>query len=296
MRAEFLLLTLISTCSYAATCPVSHTVAAGDTLPELSSFYFGERDYAGAILLATNSRSGDFSFIKNPNSLKKGAAICIPDAAEAQRLRARYATYQAAVAAMTTTEPWEVSHDLVTFPENRQLTVATWKRGKPAKDSGEITTTDDTWVTVEPHLREFCSAFAKGHDGNAEELTLRLEQRLGLPPGYGDTTFVRMLIRQPARKTIFRPCSDPKTNEARCEAGGPGQGDAEYAAWFYKQYFSAFGLPQPSLFPWTSLGYTFDWAQGGDGQFVRYGESEFVIPAGARVEMLGSMSTAEYCQ
>jgi hypothetical protein len=296
MCARFLLLILISTSCYAAPCPLSHTVAAGDTLPELSNFYFGNREYAAAILLATNSRSGEFPFIKYPNSLKKGDAVCIPEAAEAQRLRARYATYQASVAAMMTTEPWEVSHALVEFPNNEPVTVATWTRRKPAKDSGEMITPDDTWVTVEPNLQKFCSAFAKAHDGNAEELSLRLEQRLGLPPAYGNTTFVRMRIRQPTRKTIFRPCSDPRTDEGRCEAGGPREGDGEYAAWFYKQYFSAFGLPQPSLYPWTSLGYTFDWAQGSDGQFVRYGESEFVIPKGARVEILGSMSTAEYCR
>jgi hypothetical protein len=146
-------------------------------------------------------------------------------------------------------------------------------------------------------LKEFCRAFARAHDGNPDELTLRLEERLGLPPAAGDTTFLRIRLRQATAKTIFRPCSDPATAKAHCEAGPPSEKDnPEYAPWFYKQYYSAYGLPRPNLYPWTGLGYTFDWAQGSDGQFLRYGESEFVIPRGAPIEVLGSMSTAEYCQ
>ena len=36
--------------------------------------------------------------------------------------------------------------------------------------------------------------------------------------------------------------------------------------------------------------------RGDNGEFVRYGESEFVIPAGTPIEVLGAVSTAEYCR
>jgi hypothetical protein len=295
MRGKFLILALFATAGYAATCPVSHTVASGDTLSDLGSFYFGSGDFASAILVATNARASDgFSFISNPDSLSKGATLCIPDPLEAQRNRARYATYQESVTATMTTKPWQTSSSLVTFPVDAELTVATWKRAAQPANSKEKTK-EDIWVTVEPHLREFCRAYAVAHDGNQDELTQRLEQRLGLPPASGDTTFVRIRLSHATSKTIFRPCSDPATNTAHCEAAPPAE-KTEYAKWFYKQYYSAFGLPRPNLYPWTSLGYTFDWARGNDGQFVRYGESEFVIPAGTEIEVLGSMSTAEYCR
>lgn len=257
----------------------------------------GSRDFASAILVATNARANDgFSFISNPNSLTSGATLCIPDTMEAQRSRARYATYQRAVATTTTTQPWETSHALVEIPANKELTVATWTRASQVKNYTDKTP-QDTWVTVEPHLKEFCSAFAKAHDGNPDELSLRLERRLGLPPAAGDTTFVRIRFRQVTPKTIFRPCSDPATETAHCEAGPPSEkNNPEYAALFYKQYYSSYGLPRPNLYPWTSLGYTFDLAQGDNGEFVRYGESEFVIPAGTPIEVLGAVSTAEYCR
>ena len=48
----------------------------------------------------------------------------------------------------------------------------------------------------------------------------------------------------------------------------------------------------------TNLGYTFDWAPRGTAshEFQRFGESEFVIPAGAPIEVIGATSTAEYCR
>ncbi len=281
----------------ASPCFLPHTVASGDTLPGLAAFYFGSQDFAPAILIATNSRTGDgFPFISDPYNLPKGSSVCIPDGMEAQRSRLRYETYTKAVAGMTTTEPWETSPSLVEIRSGKEVTVATWTRASQVSKY-KNTAPQDTWVTVEPRLKEFCSAFARAHDGNPDELTLRLEQRLGLPPAAGDTTFLRIRLRDATPKTIFRPCSDPATAKAHCEAGPPAEKDnPDYAAWFYKQYYSAYGLPRPNLYPWTALGYTFDWAQGNNGEFARYGESEFVIPAGTPIEVLGSMTTAEYCR
>jgi len=296
MFAKFLAIALVAVSSYAAPCFLSHTVTPGDTLPDLGSFYFGDGDFASAILVATNSRANEgFSFISDPYRLATGSAVCIPDALEAGRSRARYATYRKAIAGTMVTEPWETTRALVTFPSNREVIVATWTRASQVSKY-RTAAPQDTWVTVEPHLKEFCRAFAKAHDGNQDELTLRLEQRLGMPPAAGDDTFLRIRLRDVSAKTIFRPCSDPATGIAHCEAGPPSDKNPAYAAWFYKQFYSSYGLPRPNLYPWTSLGYTFDWAQGSDEGFVRYGESEFVIPAGTPIESLGSVSTAEYCR
>ena len=68
--------------------------------------------------------------------------------------------------------------------------------------------------------------------------------------------------------------------------------------WFLNQYYSSYGQSLISEFPWTALGYTFDWAQDSSkaSRFERFGESEFVIRAGAPVEILGKeVATAEYC-
>jgi hypothetical protein len=293
---KILISLLLSVSCYAAPCLSTHRAAGGETLADLADYYFGDREYASAILLATNSRvSEGFPFVSDPNDLKKGL-VCIPEPSEARRAHARYATYLRATAAMTATEPWETVHKLVEFPSGAPLEAATWVRlDQVARYRDKAP--QDIWVTIEPHLKEFCSAFAKQHDGNTDELTLRLEQRLGLPPGAGKTTFLRLRLARATEKTIFRPCADPATDVTRCEAAGPSEkANAAYAAWFYRQYYTAYGLPRPSPYPWTALGYTFDWSQGADGSFQRIGESEFVIPEGTPIEVLGSVSTAEYCR
>jgi hypothetical protein len=60
------------------------------------------------------------------------------------------------------------------------------------------------------------------------------------------------------------------------------------------------GECQPSYaakdqFPWTYLGYKFDWAQKEDsGDLITFGESEFIVPAGTGISFLSATDTATY--
>src|SRR5579871_6523660 len=156
MRARLLLLSLLSVGAFAEPCTLHHPAAPGDTLSSLATFYYGSPDFAPAILIGTNSRvSQEFPYISNPFNLRKGD-LCIPDQAEAEQSRATYAIYQKAIAATSTNQPAQEIHDLVVIPTNQSVTVATWTRAdQVAKYKGKAP--NDIWVTVEPHLREFCS-------------------------------------------------------------------------------------------------------------------------------------------
>lgn len=64
--------------------------------------------------------------------------------------------------------------------------------------------------------------------------------------------------------------------------------------WFLNTYYNRFALPNP--YPWTSLGYTFDWAtESGSSDFVQFGESEFVIPPNVDLQFVSATDTATYC-
>ncbi len=207
---------------------------------------------------------------------------------------------------MALPEPWEKGHDLVTFPPDKPITATLWVRPdqiKMLQDSGTWKTSApyELWVTVEPNLQRFCANYAAGRGQHKAKLTLRLEQRLGLPPASNKTTFVRVRLAQPTPDVIFRPCMYPTTSEAHCPLGPPPQEvDDNHKNWLYRQYYSSYGQARVSSFPWTSLGYTFDWAPAenaeGDTEFQKYGESEFVIRKGAPIEILEAVDTMNYCK
>jgi hypothetical protein len=288
----------------AAECPRPHEVASGDNVRSLADFYFGDSRYWPSIVLATNSRSADgFRLIANWNDLGRVPKVCIPALPEAERWRLRYEQYRAAIAETALPEPWDVVPKLVEFPPDRPLEVVTWfsedEVAAYRTPTGQwvARAPDEIWVTVEPYLRRFCSAFLTAHNGSLEQLTLRLEQRLGLPPVSSKTRFLEIRLNRPTEDVIFRPCMDPSTRTANCPVGPPPeQVDANHKNWIYKQYYSSFGQALLSSFPWTSLGYTFDWASdSARGRFERIGESEFVIHKGAPIAILRATETAAYC-
>lgn len=227
--------------------------------------------------------------------------------------------------------PDHISHQLVLLKDN-PVTVVTWKQQSDVayykgKDVGK-----DTWVTVVPNLRSFCKDFVKSHGSDPAQLELRLKQRLGLPLKGNYDSFVEFRVDP---KYLFRPCN-PFTTDDPCapisaqeldairadfknpvseqdeqtltsgknvKESSPGATKAELdpttkqkAGWLLAQYYQSFSSSSP--YPWTSLGYTFDWAPKEDGSddFVRFGESEFVVRAKTPIiQFVSAPDTAAYC-
>lgn len=311
MKRYAILATIVVTCpllwaqpAAPVACQAQRVIASGDTLASISTFYFGSAAYGRAILLATNGRSGTapFRYIGTPDALPAGATLCIPPLQEADVKRRRYDSYERSVHETVLQLNTEVSHSLVRVDTSRPVHVITWIRAAELngyKQNGTWVTSapKDIWITVVPEAKEFCQQFVRDHGPDIEQLTLRLEQRLGLPPGAGKTTFLELIVKDPSQITnLFRPCGDPSVSTNTCAAGPPSSTNAQYSTWFLNQYYGSFAQARPDQYPWTGLGYTFDWAQRSDGGFVRYGSSEFVIPKGAPIEVEGSTATADYCK
>lgn len=265
-----------------------YRVQAGESLSIVAGRVYGDTAAWPAIMLASNRRLEEvpeLRFIGDPNTVASGEAVWLPQPAEADVLNALYADYLRAVADMALPQPWEVVHDLVALSQE-PARVVSWARDG-VFSTGAQPAAGDIWVTVEPHLQEFCRRQARSL--SAEELVLRLEQRLGLPPASNKTVFVRITVDGDG---IFRPCADPRTDTVTCALGPPPDRVAPADQdWFYRQYYGSYALARPTQYPWTSLGYTYDW--GGDGSEV--GESEFVIRRGAAITVEAIVPTAQYC-
>lgn len=240
----------------------------------------------------------------------------------------RFQTYVQAVREMALPYPSEVTNTLDPIDPTQPATVVSWVRrdqaqGWEAKIGETLAVGGQSWVTLAPHLQEFCRSYVRQRGPNPMALTLRLEQRLGLAPNSAKTHFVELEVATPGNPAqIFRPCVDNDVTTTTCEFKPLPNCDwlqvkdqfgldveaseADKAAcrthntFFLTQYYTSYGLMLPTEFPWTSLGYTFDWAHqpiglSNDPGFIQFGESEYVMPATAQVTVKSVTPTADYC-
>ncbi len=139
-----------------------------------------------------------------------------------------------------------------------------------------LDTSRDTWVTVAPELQEFC----KSQTLDSANMTLRVEQLMGLPPHNGKTRFVAFWVNP---EDLFRPSPDPEITDHEAELDFPASSrfvtvSAEHVAWFNSLKETSY---ETNGYPWTRLGYTYDWGNS----FCKVGLSEFVIRSGATVDV-----------
>lgn len=189
------------------------------------------------------------------------------------------------------------SLDKIVGPDTKFVT---WTKAQYVGSFKDNTTiSHETWVTISPELKTFCQKYVNANNSDTDQLNLRLDQKLGLPPSSAYDTFVEFTVDVADMNEVFRPCGDSSTATTTCipakapvQDSSPKQGRA---AWFLNEYYASYATDQP--YPWTSLGYTFDWAPKDDGtnDFTRMGLSEFVVPVGTKIHYLADASTAEYC-
>lgn len=213
------------------------------------------------------------------------------------------ARYRAAIEDARTAEPSEITTaltPLVPYNESlvwrtvrdsiRQVLVVTWGGADtlPRAAAGDTVTPDqDVWVTAVPQLRRFC----RGLDRRGNALQLRLAQRLGLPPDADYDRFVELWVRP---ENLVRPCPDPAVTDRECglhppEPSAHVQISDVHRDWFRTLKRTSYG---PDGYPFTGLGYTYDWNRSTD----EVGPSEFVLRPGETATVNATHTTNEYCR
>lgn len=201
--------------------------------------------------------------------------------------------------AAVATRTFELPLRLLTPDAGGKLTVVTWAKCKESDgptvcrsyEAGKpVEVTWDVWVTGPTEVAEKCRAFTG-------DVTLRLQQLLGLPPATEERRFVTLTDVAPS--DVIRPCTDPTITATSCNGTAfpkamPASAPPGYYEWFARQAVFAWQLPNG--LPWTRFGYTYDWAPGAQSP---YGASEYVItgslkPATVRVKAV--QTTAELCR
>ncbi|MEM9212994.1 MAG: hypothetical protein AAGD25_01325 [Cyanobacteria bacterium P01_F01_bin.150] len=228
-------------------------------------------------------------------------------------------------------EPQEIFRDLTAIaPHNPnliwndhgQVLVTLWTgwEGYTLGLGERLVVTRDVWVTPPFELKAFCSAYEPTEEVSLEE---RLRQVLGLVPGTVDTSGDRQVVElwvDP--RFMFRPSPDPEITDHEAEVdfqptgiftGNSERHQQQYQRWFYQQYdqryqvsgqlMSPSNIDKKNLpYPWTQLGYTYDWGNPADwdnvdgDRPVNVGLSEFVIHEWSPIAVHSTQSTDVYCQ
>lgn len=193
-------------------------------------------------------------------------------------------------------EPDEISNQLTAIKQgNKQLSwkkigkdnyvkMVTWTswEGYDSQTGKELINSRETWVTVFPELKNFC----KDINSPPPELTLRLEQLLGLPPKGDKTRFIEFWVKP---RDLFRPSPDPEIDDTVAELDFPNNATAQHKEWINQLKKNSYG---PNGYPWTRLGYTYDWGN----KKSKIGLSEFVIQKNAKVFVDSVSMTQLYCK
>ncbi|QSJ19891.1 hypothetical protein JYQ62_14980 [Nostoc sp. UHCC 0702] len=183
---------------------------------------------------------------------------------------------------------------------NGRLLVVYWTTwdGYRDKVNQDIKTTRDTWITVAPELEEFCKQFTVNPKIS---LPYRINQLLGLAPENTDKIKKRKFVKFWVKKEdLFRPTPDPEITDHEAELNFPDLNDFivisdKYKFWFLQQLMT-------NDYPWTKLGYTYDWGKHSDwvkidpSRPVNVGLSEFIIRENATVKVDSLVSAEDYCK
>lgn len=252
-----------------------------------------------------------------------GGAIAPP--ALAQSRLAQPTAYWEAVEDASTPDPSEVFRGLTAItPYNGDLRwdgqgrvlVATWANwvGYSRHMGQRLIVTRDVWVTAVPDLQRFCRAYTPTA---TVPLTTRLSQLLGLPLEPIEQAAQRQVVEiwvDP--QFLFRPSPDPEITDHEAELGFRTASEfvavpSSYQHWFYAQYDQRYqyqgqpivptATPEALPYPWTQLGYTYDWGDRADWatldptRLEHVGLSEFVVRQWSPIAVEAVQSLDDYC-
>lgn len=123
------------------------------------------------------------------------------------------------------------------------------------------------------------------YDENSEGVTdweLRLEQLIGLP---ASTEYTHISAFWVDLDEVIRPAYQTDVTKQLTADLLDGSALGEYKAWFDGN--AAYSYSEETPYPWTRLGYTYDWADNGR----EYGLSEFLILADSVIEVAWTKTT-----
>lgn len=162
-----------------------------------------------------------------------------------------------------------------------KVLVGVWNKYPESYPSGEEITISygDVWVFVADEIFKWGQK-----NGRAEDMVLRMEQLIGLPPQNGKTHFTLLWVNP---NDLYRPSADNEIDDEIASLTFPENTDSEYIEWFNGNMEADY---YPPKYPWTRLGYTYDWTDNG----TEYGLSEYILKNGSKAAVEKTYTNEEF--
>ncbi|HXA15737.1 MAG TPA: hypothetical protein VN380_02000 [Thermoanaerobaculia bacterium] len=216
-----------------------------------------------------------------------------PEQPLAGETQALWNIYERAVIDSAVYQRWNVRPLRPLTPDEHGQVLVAMVTSKDGKVGDSLTAgTYGMWVTGVPEVQTLCRAF---HG----DVAMQLRELLGLPP---DADVPRVLVLKVAVSDLFRPAPDDSTNTplpckplsdnttpTDCGNTFPSTTTPSHYQWMAVETLYLHAIPNG--YPWTHLGYTYNWTPGAD----RYGASEYVIRGGAKGKIIENVPTVRYC-
>lgn len=176
--------------------------------------------------------------------------------------------------------------------EKSAVRVVVWTTfGGYANDAqGNYTFTRKVFVTAAPQVQDLCKATTL--TGN--ERANRVNQYLGLPiteaEKQNNTRRIAELWVKPS--DLFRPCADAEVTDTTCDLTFPANAQAAHKTWLATYFGESHGPGYPTKYPFTALGYTYDWCSGGPSPV---GASEYVVKENSVGQFIQYTTLDAYC-
>lgn len=174
-----------------------------------------------------------------------------------------------------------VESDPMTTWQDGRVLLLTWHNYPDSYPEGENVTIQwgPVWVFTDKEIASHAEELQKADDAEA-----RLKQIISFAPDSEHSTVTGFWVDS---RNVKRPAyqSDP-TIDAMSNSFDENV-DENFKAWFddntlWSYYYGAY--------PWTRLGYTYDWADNG----TEYGMTEFIVEDGAEVTVEFTETTEEF--
>lgn len=174
---------------------------------------------------------------------------------------------------------------LVTWDEQGRVLLCTWHNYPDSYPEGETVTA--SWGFIWTFTDKEMATHA-GELKESEDAKMRLRQLISIDPNKNHSTVTGLWVDP---SDVIRPAyrSDAANGSMWTAFPAGEEVDESFKAWFDQNILSSYYY---GSYPWTRLGYTYDWADNGK----EYGLTEFLIKQNAEMEVAFTETTEEFLQ